>query len=1277
MLVCNPGIAKVEVGHAKYFAQRAGGLRSDEARNQSSSLGDDLAQLNSENQSARKRNFLNYFARRARIFLVQLLVCVIFAGQAATVFAATWTSKQSMPAARYASAFAATNGKLYVFGGRFGESIFGDSYAYDPGANSWSVLASMPGPRGAGNGAGVINGKIYIAGGVSPGSPNFINNNLLEYDPVTNAWTSRANMPTPSAEGATEVINGKLYVVTSNDGSVFRNWLHVWDPSNNTWTQLASSPVAHVSPASGTINGKLYLVGGINTDQLDVYDPATNTWQTLAPMPTSRASMRAVVLNGKLYVIGGSAASGITNVVEVYDPATNTWSAETPMPTARFQLAMGSINGIAYVVGGLTSGSANSAVSVLEAMSVSAPPISPGVSLSPSGLAFGNQNTGATGNVQSVTLTNSGGAALSISNIGITGANAAEFAVPSTSCFSSLAAGASCVINVTFSPTSAGAKSASVSIATNASGSPHTVNLTGTGVTQVVTLTSLSVSGPSSVASGGSATLGATALFSNGTSQAVTPSWASSNTATATISAAGQITAGVVTTNTPVTFTASYTQGGVTRTATLTLTVNASTGLTLQSLSIQGTAVVQEGGTATFRAIAFFSDGTSTFVSPIWTSSNPAAASVASSGALTTGQVSVDTLVTLGASYTENGVTRTTTFALTVRDVASIVSYLTITGASSIQSQRITTLTATATYTDGSSKTVSPAWTSSNSSVATVSAAGVVTAAQITVDTTVLITATYSEGTVTRTALFSLVVGPVSCSATPAVAAGFSHTIALRNDCTTWSWGWSFLGQSGTGEIKTRSTPIEISELSAVSAVVAGAAHNLALKNDGTVSAWGHNGQGGLGDGSTADRPTPVRVTGITDARAVAAGLVHSLALKSDGTVWSWGSNAQGQLGDGATTPVRLTPAQVPGLSGVTAIAANKNYSQALKSDGTVLAWGDLGPGGTTSTPRQTSQLSGVRAVAAGWEHVVALKTDGTVWTWGRNTQGQLGDGTRQDRSVPAQITGISDVKSIGAGYNHSVAIRNDGTVWIWGGNVQGQHGNGTTDPQLTPQPVPGMNNAVSVAAGNDYTVILKADGSVLGAGYNLLGQLGDGSFFSSNRFAPVQDAEIIGFFDLAPDVVKNPVPTDQVPKFFMQSEKSGDEALTAFGSVSNLSLATRIRRNGGSFAAESTNYQMFVAIFVPSGKPGLTSAGTATVPVSANTFFFKSSAAIWRTYTGGALPVFLSGVADNQVDRNVLNILASTDLTGLSGAQFYVGYGTSDSEMQAAGRYRIVFQVP
>lgn len=111
----------------------------------------------------------------------------------------------------------------------------------------------------------------------------------------------------------------------------------------------------------------------------------------------------------------------------------------------------------------------------------------PAVTLAPTSLTFASQNVGTTSPAQAVMLTNSGNAALTITGITITGANAGDFAETNT-CPASLAAEANCSINVTFKPTASGARTASVSIADNATGSPQAVTLSGTGAATTSTV---------------------------------------------------------------------------------------------------------------------------------------------------------------------------------------------------------------------------------------------------------------------------------------------------------------------------------------------------------------------------------------------------------------------------------------------------------------------------------------------------------------------------------------------------------------------------------------------------------------------------------------------------------------------------------------------------------------------------------------------------------------------------------------------------------------------
>src|SRR6185436_9930746 len=109
------------------------------------------------------------------------------------------------------------------------------------------------------------------------------------------------------------------------------------------------------------------------------------------------------------------------------------------------------------------------------------------------------------------------------------------------------------------------------------------------------------------------------------------------------------------------------------------------------------------------------------------------------------------------------------------------------------------------------------------------------------------------------------------------------------------------------------------------------------------------------------------------------------------------------------------------------------------------------GDGTTTdrSTPVAVSGLTGVVSISGGWRHSLALKSDGTVRAWGLNDYGQLGDGT-----TTVAVSGLTGVIAISAGYAHSLALKSDGTVWAWGLNNWGQLGIGSADGDAHPTPV-------------------------------------------------------------------------------------------------------------------------------------------------------------------------------------------------------------------------------
>lgn len=260
----------------------------------------------------------------------------------------------------------------------------------------------------------------------------------------------------------------------------------------------------------------------------------------------------------------------------------------------------------------------------------------------------------------------------------------------------------------------------------------------------------------------------------------------------------------------------------------------------------------------------------------------------------------------------------------------------------------------------------------------------------------------------------------------------------------------------------------------------------------------------------------------LTSKQNIATGFGHTAAIKQDGTVWTWGYNNYGELGNGSSCGYKNMPEQVEGLSGIVSIAAGFEDTEVLKRDGTVWTWGfnydgELGDGTFENKckPVNVQELSGIISISTLYEHTLALKQDGTLWAWGGNCYGQLGDGTTVVKNKPVQVQGLGGVKSIAAGGGHTVALKQDGTVWTWGYNFYGQLGYGEpfdNSSHCTPELVQGLSGVVSIAAGENYTLALKQDGTVWTWGKNDNGQLGDGTTADKNIPVQVQGQNGITF---------------------------------------------------------------------------------------------------------------------------------------------------------------------
>ncbi|MFN8516914.1 MAG: Ig-like domain repeat protein [Thermomicrobiales bacterium] len=363
-----------------------------------------------------------------------------------------------------------------------------------------------------------------------------------------------------------------------------------------------------------------------------------------------------------------------------------------------------------------------------------------------------------------------------------------------------------------------------------------------------------------------------------------------------------------------------------------------------------------------------------------------------------------------------------------------------------------------------------------------------------------------------------------------AIAAGNAHSQVLVQSSTVGAWGDDNAGQLGDGAVGPDAPLPQVVTLppgAPIIAIAAGFTHSLALRADGTLLAWGDDTRGQLGDGAAGGEPgcagdcnpTPQPVPGVSNVAAIAAGGRHNLALLTDGTVLAWGSDGFGQLGDGTVGPDAATPQPValPGGPRVIAIAAGEGHSLALLANGTMLAWGldgvgqlgDGTAGGTAPTPQPVALpgVARVTAISAGGSHSLALLSNGAILAWGRDTSGELGDGTlgSPDNVATPQAVVLpvgARAIAIAAGITHSLATLADGTMLSWGRDSEGQLGDGAAggepdcagDCNPTPQPValPSMGGAVSIAAGEHHSVAVLADGSAWSWGLDSDGQLGD-----------------------------------------------------------------------------------------------------------------------------------------------------------------------------------------
>jgi N-acetylneuraminic acid mutarotase len=317
------------------------------------------------------------------LVLIALVLGALPPTQAAN--AAAWLPLKSMPAGRGYGGAIDLNGKMYLVGGTNWTTypnVLPEVVSYDPGTDQWSTLAPFPGTVVNGATLATVNGILYALGSGDATHPN----TMYKYDPLANAWTALADMQVCRQGPGVAVVDGKIYVVGGIDvsvGEVASNTVQIYDPGTNSWSDGVAMPAARMWPGVTAWDDKIYVIGGQPalydaSSTIFVFTPATGLWQNLRRMPTPRWDLMnsTKAYGGKIFVAGGCIATptcSMVGTVEAYDIASNTWETLPDLPQAKTGVATAIIGEKIYAAGGYDYGTFYDSLDVLDISSYLAP----------------------------------------------------------------------------------------------------------------------------------------------------------------------------------------------------------------------------------------------------------------------------------------------------------------------------------------------------------------------------------------------------------------------------------------------------------------------------------------------------------------------------------------------------------------------------------------------------------------------------------------------------------------------------------------------------------------------------------------------------------------------------------------------------------------------------------------------------------------------------------------------------------------------------------------
>ncbi len=290
------------------------------------------------------------------------------------------------------------------------------------------------------------------------------------------------------------------------------------------------------------------------------------------------------------------------------------------------------------------------------------------------------------------------------------------------------------------------------------------------------------------------------------------------------------------------------------------------------------------------------------------------------------------------------------------------------------------------------------------------------------------------------------------------VVLGDDFGCARMKDGSIRCWGANDAGELGDGTHQARGESVRVVGTGPVAQVVgAGGQQACALAPD--LACWG-----ATATGSAAASALP---EGVKD---LAVGAHHVCVLRGGGDVLCRGAADAGQLGGGS--------GKDPVVRGATFVAAGGDATCAVLRDRSLACWGRV-PGLGVVPVTRIEGLADVVDVAVSDTHACAVRAWGGIACWGRGGEGELGDGTLEDRTAPTDVTGLAvPARAVATGRGHTCALLRDGTVHCWGDNASAQMADGTTVRRPVPELVNGVFEVEAIAAAADATCARLSDGS-------------------------------------------------------------------------------------------------------------------------------------------------------------------------------------------------------